>query len=807
MTTYEGYILTRECLEEGGTHRLHFIGIGLDGPFELVISNNRPLFFIPHSTIFPQRVAHLEQRPVDLTDFKGNPVDAVYFRTQNDLYRARDRLRDQGISTYEADVRPEERFLMERFIHGGIEFQGDVSRGDGICKFVDPRMCSNVFQPEFSVLSLDIETGQEGQLYSIAVHFQRRLSRQQHIGSSEIVDIGMVLMLDADHHPAEGHSPTVSESPLGRDPLPERDHEPLPDKGLLYRFKTEKELLTAFLSVMGFLDPDVIIGWHVIGFDLMFLETKYKTCNLPFAISRTGRPPKILEVRKGVFRADISGRIVIDGPPALRAAFYSFENFSLETVASEVLGRGKDIAEDTDKVAEIERRYQEDKASLAHYNLMDCKLVSGIFSKTGLIDLIFKRATISGLPMDRVGMSVAAFDFFMLPQIHRKKLVAPNVQDVQETGAAPGGWVFAKEPGFYEHVAVFDFKSLYPSIIRTFKIDPLSRLRAGADRLDTPAGIPFSRSEHVLPASISDLMEKREQAKRNQDSHLSQAIKILMNSFYGVMGTPGCRFYDHRLPAAITQTGQWVLKYARDLLEQEGYDVIYGDTDSVFVCLKEVQLTNVERSGRRLAERINQRLTDKIRNDYGLESHLEIEFERHFMRFFLPALRGGGEGAKKRYVGMVKNKGKEELIFTGLEFVRSDWTRFAKNIQYELFDRIFHDQEVVEWIKRVVADLRNHVYDLDLIYQKRLRKSPKDYIKVVPPHVRAALMLGTEAHGLKEIRYVMTQRGPVPLALPHQDLDYTHYIEKQLKPIVDAVLQFSGQRFNDITGGRQLQLF
>ena len=52
----------------------------------------------------------------------------------------------------------------------------------------------------------------------------------------------------------------------------------------------------------------------------------------------------------------------------------------------------------------------------------------------------------------------------------------------------------------------------------------------------------------------------------------------------------------------------------------------------------------------------------------------------------------------------------------------------------------------------------------------------------------------------------MTQRGPVPQALPHEDLDYTHYIEKQLKPIVDAVLHFFGQSFNDIVGGRQLQV-
>ena len=815
MTTYDGYILTRECLESTGRHCLHYIGIGKEGPFEIVITNNRPLFFIPRSSVLTRGLSCRERRPVDLTAFDGSPVDAVYFRTQKDLYRARDRLRAQNTPTFEADVRPEERFLMERFIHGGIEVEGEFRQVDGIRQFVDPRMRSKASQPEFSILSLDIETGQKGQLYSIACHFKGRFSQQPYpddAGNGDI-NIGVVLLFDTTHGAGKSSQDpkdqqhTDKEGHSEEELLPGFEHEQLPDKGSLYRFSTEKELLTAFLSVMDALDPDVIIGWHVIGFDLMFLEKKYRACSLPFTIGRSRRLPRIFEVRKGVFRADIHGRIVIDGPPALRAAFYSFDNYRLETVAMALLGEGKDIHEDTDKVAEIERRFREDKKGLAHYNLMDCRLVSRIFSKIGLIDLTFKRATISGLPMDRVGMSVAAFDYFMLPRIHRHGVVAPNVQDIESTGSAAGGWVFVKSPGFYEHVVVFDFKSLYPSIIRTFKIDPLSRLRADTNPLDTPTGTPFSRTEHILPAAISKLMQQREQAKRDQDPHLSQAIKILMNSFYGVMGTEGCRFHDHRLPAAITGTGQWVLKLTRKHFEQHGYEVLYGDTDSVFVKLKRGEWLDVEKTTSRLVRRINTFITDTIRTEFGLDSHLEIEFERHFIRFFLPALRGGGEGAKKRYVGMVNNQGKEELIFTGLEFVRSDWTRFAKNIQYELFDRIFHDQEVVGWIKGIVADLRNHVYDQDLIYQKRLRKPLNEYIKIIPPHVKAALMLGAEAHGLKEIRYVMTQRGPVPYALPHQDLDYTHYIEKQLKPIVDAVLHFFDQRFNDIVGGRQLRLF
>jgi DNA polymerase-2 len=270
MAVQDGYILTRECLEQGGRHRLHFTGIGRDGPFEIVITRNRPLFFIPRSAVLPRGLLHIERRPVELTAFDDSPVDAVYFRTQNELFRARDRLQEQGTPCFEADVRPEERFLMERFIHGGIEFQGDANPKNGLRQFIDPRMGSKVFQPDFSVLSLDIETGQKGELYAIACHFQGRLSGRHPAKGSDVEDVGVVLLLDADHGQTDGHGPVVDENPSRHDLLPGRVPEPLPDQGILFRFRTEQALLAAFLSVMGFLDPDIVIGWHVIGFDLMF---------------------------------------------------------------------------------------------------------------------------------------------------------------------------------------------------------------------------------------------------------------------------------------------------------------------------------------------------------------------------------------------------------------------------------------------------------------------------------------------------------------------------------------------------------
>ena len=414
---------------------------------------------------------------------------------------------------------------------------------------------------------------------------------------------------------------------------------------------------------------------------------------------------------------------------------------------------------------------------------------------------------VSGLTMDRVGRSVAAFDHFMLPRIHRNGLVAPNVRDINDIGNSPGGWVFSKSPGFFEQIAVFDFKSLYPSIIRTFKIDPLSLLKAHIHPLATPVETTFSRNIHVLPEFITTLMDSRDKAKKDNDPHLSQAIKILMNSFYGVMGTTKSRFYNPNLSRSITGSGRWLLEKTRDFLEQNGYSVLYGDMDSVFVQLKKSEFENNEKLARQLSRRINTFLAQTVKRKFNLESHLEIEFEKLFTQFFLPALRGGRGSAKKRYAGLVKKGELQELVFTGLEFVRSDWTRFARQFQYDLFHRVFHGQEVIQWIRQKITDLQKHRHDQDLIYKKRLTKPSGDYVKILPPHVKAALLLNGRLENPREISYVMTLRGPIPTQLPHHDIDYNHYIEKQLKPIADAVLLFFDLSVNEIIGGKQLSLF
>jgi DNA polymerase-2 len=286
---------------------------------------------------------------------------------------------------------------------------------------------------------------------------------------------------------------------------------------------------------------------------------------------------------RGEWHVKLEGRVVIDGPWAMKMNFFTFESYKLNNVAKELLGSGKDIDEDEefDKWGEIERRFREDKMALAKYNVMDATLVLDIFEKIKLIDLLLTRSFISGMLLERVGGSTASFDHFYLPPLHAAGAIAPNVEDVGWARQAKGGFVLNPTVGIHPNVLVMDFKSLYPTVIQTFMIDPLSRFHREVDPLTTPVGIKFSRTDHILPGKIAELLERRSQAKKEKNTNLSQAVKILMNSFYGVMGSSGCRFYQEDLPDGITGSGQWILKTVIEYLEKRTFKVLYGDTDSL----------------------------------------------------------------------------------------------------------------------------------------------------------------------------------------------------------------------------------
>ena len=725
---------------------------------------------------------NVEFRDLALCDFQSRPVLGLYCRQHAHLIDSAQRLRRAGVDVYEADIRPPERFLMERFITAPVSFSGQAQT-DGLLLNTQLKPHPD-YRPRLKLVSLDIETSAQGDLYSIAL---------EGCGQRQVYMLGKA---------------TEADTPVDFD---------------LEFCATRGELLHRLNQWLALHDPDAIIGWNVVQFDMRVLHEHARRLGIPLLLGRAGSEMQWREhgTRKNHFFASAAGRLIIDGIESLRSATWSFTSFSLENVAQTLLGEGKDISTPYQRMDEINRMFVEDKPALARYNLKDCELVTRIFEKTQLLTFLLERASVTGLEADRSGGSVAAFYHLYMPLMHRQGFVAPNLGD-KPPQASPGGFVMESQPGLYESVLVLDYKSLYPSIIRTFLIDPLG-LVEGLRQPDAEHSVPgfrgarFSRTRHCLPAIIERIANGREVAKREKNAPLSQALKIIMNAFYGVLGSSGCRFFDTRLASSITLRGHEIMLKTRALIEAQGFSVIYGDTDSTFVWLRsEHSEADASRIGRELVQHVNQWWQAHVRDEYGLTSALELQFETHYNRFLMPTIRGAEEGSKKRYAGLVVHAdGRREMVYKGLETVRSDWSPLAQQFQQALYLRIFNREPYQDYVRDFVRSTLAGEHDELLIYRKRLRRQLSDYERNVPPHVRAARLADEYndqqgrprqyQHG-GSISYVITVAGPQPLENRTADVDYDHYLTRQLQPVADAILVFVDDDFSALVGG-QMGLF
>lgn len=786
----QGFILTRHWRDTAdGTEVSLWLATDA-GPRHVRLPPQTSVAFIPAE--YHARAERLvgdepgvELRPLDLCDFHHRPALGLYCPQHRQLMNLERRLVDAGIEVCEADIRPPERYLMERFITAPVMFTG-VTEADGSLSEAQ-LMPAPDYRPSLRLASLDIETSERGELYSIAL---------------EGCDQRTVYMLG----PANGRAGEAEAS---------RDFE-------LHYCESRKALLACLNAWMARHDPDALIGWNLVQFDLRILQRHAEQLGVALLLGRGGEPMgwRAHAGNPDHFFAAAPGRLIIDGIEMLRQATWRFASFSLENVAQELLGEGKAIDNPYQRMDTINRLFAEDKPALARYNLKDCELVTRIFARTELIDFLLERATVTGLPADRSGGSVAAFSHLYLPRMHRLGFVAPSLGS-QRGENSPGGFVMDSRPGLYDSVLVLDFKSLYPSIIRTFLIDPVGLVQglAEPERDTVPGfrGARFSRTRHALPDMVARVWQGREDAKREGNAPLSQALKIIMNSFYGVLGASGCRFFDPRLSSSITLRGHEIMHRTRELIEAEGYTVIYGDTDSTFVWLGRAHEDDeAARIGRHLVQCVNAWWGEHLRQEYALESALELQFETHFRRFLMPTIRGAEAGSKKRYAGLVRETdGSERLVFKGLETVRADWSPLAKRFQQELYRRIFvgepHRDFVRDYVQRTLAG----EFDERLIYRKRLRRRLDDYRRNVPPHVRAARLADAHNDQLGRprqyqhggwISYVMTLSGPEPLETRRSAIDYHHYLTRQLQPVADAILPFVDDDFHALTD-RQLGLF
>ena len=704
--------------------------------------------------------------------FAGARAARIDVQTPPDAPVLRDRLHAHGIDTFEADVRFAVRFLIDHNIRGGLEIDGHAERGEGVdWVFDDPEIAPAEVEVEPGILSFDIETDPRARrLLAISLYGQ---------GLDE------VYIVDSSSREMPEHALACAD---------------------------EAEALAAFCSRVAEIDPDILTGWNVVDFDLRVLSRIAGRLRCPFDL---GREPGALRIRpaRGYFgsgQASIPGRLVLDGMDLVRGAFARFDDYSLETVSRAVLGEGKAVEGDVhDRAGEIIRRYRTDLEGFALYARTDARLALEIIEEMRLIPLALARSRLTGMQPDRVSASIASFDFVYLAELHQRDIVAPTVRsgDARVSASQTGGHVLEPTTGLHGNVWVFDFKSLYPSVMRTFNIDPLAFVAgvgAGEDVIRTTTGAAFRRGKAILPRMLDRLAEAREVAKSADDDIASQAIKILMNSFYGVLGTPACRFHNPAIANAITGQSRHFLLWSKAWFEAEGFDVLYGDTDSLFVLSGLAESREAYARGEDLVRNVNAAIACHIRETWDVESRLELEFEKLYTRLFLPSVRHGTAGARKRYTGVPY--GGDTVEFVGMEVVRRDWTDLAKRVQRELYARLFADAPVDDYLTQVVRDVRDGSFDESLVYRKGLRKRLDSYTANTPPHVAAARKSRSDPGRL--ISYVMTQSGPEPLDNITAELDREHYVQKQVRPVAEPVLDTFGLSFEQAIGDdRQMELF
>jgi DNA polymerase-2 len=765
-----GFILHPTYRVVNGQPEVRLYGTLESGASFCVIDDRvRPYFFVPTAHAAEVEALGVSVEPTDLRTLDGAPVARVEVAVPSEVPPLRQRLAAAGIACFEADLRFAYRYLIDRDLRGAIAIDGPAEPGQGI-RYVyrNPALAPAHFVPQLRTLSIDIETDLRATtLYAIAL---------AGLGADRVLIVGPGPLAHAEC------------------------------------FASERDLLLRFFDLLAEFDPDVITGWNVVDFDLSVLRTLCLKHGIPFRLGRTADETTIQRDRTFTreARASAPGRQVLDGLALTRGAFIRLEDYKLETAARAFLGRGKLMAGDG-RGHEIEHAFRHDGQKLVDYNLLDAQLVLDILAAQHLVELAVSRSLLTGMQLDRVGASIASVDFLYLGALRRRGRVAPSVSGEHAEVAVAGGAVLDSVPGLFRNILVFDFKSLYPSIIRTFNIDPLTYVPPGraageGELIRTPSGAAFRREPGILPELVARLWAERDAARQAGDALGAHAIKILMNSLYGVLAATSCRFFSPEIANAITQTGQHLIHLAADEVRRLGFAVIYGDTDSLFVDPGEGDSERAVERAHEIRGALSQTLMRRMREAFGVESFLELEFEKCYRRFFMPEVRSGAGGSKKRYAGLLADGNGTHVEFVGLEAVRRDWTPLAKRFQRALLERVFHDEPVEDFIRGFLADLRAGRLDALLIYKKAVRKDLAEYTKTTPAHVKAARK--QEGPPARIVEYVMTTAGPEPSDGRQGALDYDHYVEKQIEPIANAVLRFLEVHFGDLIGrARQLDLF
>jgi DNA polymerase Pol2 len=689
------------------------------------------------------------------------------------------------IEEYEYSISFYKRYLIDKQISGmqWIEVEGEEVdkkeyQAEKVLKLKKLKVLEDFELPKIKILAFDIETVEEG-------------------GKLKVIMISLfgenfkkVLTYQADDYPE-----------------------------YVEVVENEKKLLERFVEIIKKEDPDFLIGYNSDMFDFQIFQERADELKVKLFLSRDGSYLKFAK-RARISAAKLNGRIHIDIfnfvnnilSPTLQT-----ETLTLDSVSAELLGDEK-IEMEFEEILKAWRK-RKDLAKLAEYCLKDAELTLRLGNL--LLPQIFEICKVVGqLPFDVSRMTYGQLVEWYLTKkafINEEIILnQPKWEDIQKRKLVTYTGAFVKEPipGIHEKIAVLDFRSLYPSIITSFNVS-LETLNCDCCKNDGYK-VPelnyyfCKRKKGFVASAIKELIEKRIEIKEkmkkiNKDSrewnqlyNQQYALKIIANASYGMFAFPGAKWYSKECAESCTAFGRYYIKEAMEFAEKEGFTVIYGDTDSMFIKLaKPGKIEEVVKS-----------FVDKINK--SLPGIMELELQDIYKcGIFIP--RGIGPGTAKKKYALIDFKG--NLLVRGLEKVRRDWCKLARDTQEKVLRLVLEKNDIkgaVEYVKEVIKNLREHKVKLkDLTIYEQLVKPIEEY-KAVGPHVMVAKKMRERGKlvgpGIVIMFAITKGKGSIseraePIEdVKLEDIDEEYYIHHQILPAALRILTVLGVTEEELLG-------
>ena len=580
------------------------------------------------------------------------------------------------------------------------------------------------------------------------------------------------------------------------------------DRPFVEVVKDETALINRFVEIVNQLDIDVISGYNSANFDIRYMIARAKALGIDFNLSR-GHGDTRIERHGLVDKVKIGGRVHVDMYLVIKFVsvvgaaehLLKLNSYTLKNVY-EAISEDKKISVEKKSIWKLWDGDKEDLELLAEYNLNDSYALMKVYNTFIPIMIELSRTTGNVLSDVSVSTTGQLVEYLLMRYARRYSEVIPNKPseyEIEDRLKNPiiGAYVKTPDPGIYEHLAIFDFRGLYPSIIISHNIDPSTLCTDCKDYFESPTGSRFDKNRKgISPMILELLINQRKEVKKayKKDPNniflgsRSQALKITANSFYGYLGYARSRWYSRDCASSVTAWGRQYIAKTIEEAEKAGLKVIYGDTDSIVVLLGD----KTDEEALAFMKAFNA----------SLPGAMELELEDFFVRAVFVGKKHEKDpaGAKKKYA-MLSTSGRIKI--RGFELVRRDWSKIARDTQRNVLETILKEgsaEKAANIVKDVVQRLRSGTVPLsELAISTQLRKGIDKYDSKSPElsAAKKAVEAGVKSKDEVEhavISYVITSHGgsvsdKAELEEMAKDYDADYYINSQVMPAVMKILK------------------